>query len=342
MKMLLLTIGTFTAAVGFSASYAPPRTPWGDPDLQGNYTNKYEANTPLERPDEFAGRRVEDVSAAELAVLREKRQKEFIERPAAVGPLQFRDPLDVARGSRAWFLVDPSDGRIPPRTLAAQRGMAGASFEASLEASLDTGLGGVMNSREGAGGSFGAGPFESVEDFTLWDRCITRGLPGAMMPHILGNSYQIIQAPGIVAIRYELVHDTRVIPLDGRPHVGSGIQLEMGDGRGHWDGNTLVIETTRFKDRSTYRNANAATLRLVERFTRTAPDRLEWSVTVNDLATWTRPWTFSMPLTMNDGEAVLEFACHEGNYAVPHILSGARASERDRVRAGAKPPVNSN
>ena len=199
-----------------------------------------------------------------------------------------------------------------------------------------------MNSRDGSIGSFGDGPFDGPEDFTLWDRCVTRGLPGAMMPHILGNSYQIVQAPGVVAIRYELVHDTRVISLDGRPHVGSGIQLEMGDGRGHWEGNTLVIETARFKDRSTYRNASAAGLRLVEHFTRTAADRLEWSVTVDDPTTWTRPWTFSMPLTKNDGEAVLEFACHEGNYAVPHILSGARATEHDDMRGHTKPSVNPN
>jgi len=340
MKLLLITIATFTAAVALAAPYAPPRTPWGDPDLQGNYTNKYEANTPLERPDEFAGRRVEDVSAAELAVIREKRQKQFIERPAAVGPLQFRDPLDVTKGSRAWFLVDPPDGRVPPRTAAAQQRIG--QYDASFEASLDTGLGGIMNSRAGALGSFGNGPFDGPEDFTLWDRCVTRGLPGAMMPHILGNSYQIIQAPGIVAIRYELVHDTRVIPLDGRPHVGRGIGLEMGDARGHWEGSTLVVETTNFKDRSTYRNANAATFRLVERFTRTAPGRLEWAVTVNDSTTWTRPWTFSMPLTMNDEEPVLEFACHEGNFAVPHILSGARAAEHDRVHVEARPAVNPN
>ena len=171
------------------------------------------------------------------------------------------------------------------------------------------------------------GPFEGLEDFTLWDRCITRGLPGAMMPYIHGNSYQIVQAPGVVVIRYEFVHDARIIPLDGRPHPGKGLQLELGDARGHWDGDALVVETTNFKNRSTYRNANAATLRLIERFTRTAPARIEWSVTVDDRTTWTRPWTFSMPLTMNDRERVLEFACHEGNYAIPHILSGGRASE---------------
>jgi hypothetical protein len=148
-----------------------------------------------------------------------------------------------------------------------------------------------------------------------------------MMPHILGNSYEIVQAPGVVAIRYELIHDTRVIPLDGRAHAPRAIELEMGDARGRWDGNALVIETTNFKDRSTYRNARAATLRLIERFTRTSPERIEWSVTVDDASTWTRPWTFSMPLTRTDAEPVLEFACHEGNYALRHILSAARNAD---------------
>jgi len=339
MKAALPTFVVLAAVAAAGAPYAPPKTPWGDPDLQGNYTNKYEANTPLERPDEFKGRRLEDISEAELAALRAKRLKQFLERPAAVGPYQFRDPLEVTRGSRAWFLVDPPDGRIPPRTAAAQRRVD--NYDASFEASLDTTLGGIFNSRQRTGGSFGEGPFDTIEDFGLWDRCITRGIPGSMLPHILGNSYQIVQAPGMVAIRYELVHDTRLIPLDGRPHVPAGIRLEMGDARGHWEHNALVVETTRFKDRSVYRNANAETLRLVERFTRTAADRLEWTVTVDDPATWTKPWTFSMPLTMNDGEAVLEFACHEGNYAVPHILSGARATERAGVDAAAGQGVNS-
>jgi hypothetical protein len=122
--------------------------------------------------------------------------------------------------------------------------------------------------------------------------------------------------------------EVRVIPLDGRSHVGKSIRLDMGDARGHWEGNTLVVETTNFNQRSTYRNANAATLRLVERFTRTAPDRIEWAVTIDDPMTWTKSWTFAMPLTMNEREPVLEFACHEGNYALRHILSAARAAER--------------
>jgi hypothetical protein len=301
--------------------YTAPRTPWGDPDLQGNYTNKYEQSTPLERPDEFVGRRVEDVTGDELARVLAKRQQDVLSRPAGVGPFQFRDTLDVSKGSRAWLIVDPPDGRIPPMTPEALRRLGPA------DPSLDSGINGVFNMRRRTGSTFGGGPFDGPEDITLWERCITRGLPGAMMPHIIGNSYQVLQSPGVVVIRYELIHDARIIPLDGRAHVAKGLALEMGDARGHWDGDSLVVETTNFKDRSTFRNANAASLRLIERFTPKSNDRLEWSVTVQDPATWTRPWTFAMPLTMNDQEPVLEFACHEGNYAVPNVLSAARSSE---------------
>jgi hypothetical protein len=302
-------------------AYVPPRTPWGDPDLQGTLTNKYEQVTPLERPTEFEQRRIEDFTREELTDLFRRRQQQAIERAPGVGPSQFRDNLDVTKGSRPWFVVDPPDGRIPPLTPAAARRIG------PPDPYLDSGIQGIVNARQRTGSSFDNGQFNGPEELSLWDRCITRGLPGAMVPYILGNSYQIVQAPGIVSIRYELVHDARVIPLDGRPHVSPAVRLEMGDARGYWEGNTLVVETTNFKDRSTYRNANAATLRLVERFTRTAPDQIEWAVTVNDSTTWTKPWTFAMPLTMNDGEPVLEYACHEGNYAIRHILSSARAGE---------------
>jgi hypothetical protein len=149
-----------------------------------------------------------------------------------------------------------------------------------------------------------------------------------MLPGGYGNSYQIVQSPGVVAIRYEMVHDTRVIPVAGGPHVGAAIQMDLGDARGRWEGHTLVVETTRFKQRSAYRNANARTLKLVERFSRTAQDRIEWSVTVEDPTTWVRPWTFAMPLTMNDDEAIEQYECHEGNQAIRNILSASRTAER--------------
>jgi hypothetical protein len=133
-----------------------------------------------------------------------------------------------------------------------------------------------------------------------------------------------------VAIRYEMVHETRVIPIDSHPRLGKELRFDMGSARGHWEGDTLVVETTNFKQRSTYRNANADTLRLVERFKRTSADRVEWSVTVEDSSTWTKPWTFSMPLTRNDDEAVELYECHEGNHAIFNILSAARAAERDK------------
>ena len=302
-----------------ASSWTAPKTPWGDPDLQGNYTNKYETSTPFERPKEFEGRRMEDISAKELEAAVARRQEDTLARAKFFGgdpqglignSAEFRDIYEIAKGSRPWFVIDPQDGKIPPVLPEAQKRIANAPRT----------------------GSFGNGPFNSHEDFSLWDRCITRGLPGSMLPGQYGNSYQIVQGPGFVAIRYEMVHDTRVIPIGNAPRVGSSIRSDMGVARGHWEGNTLVVETTNFKARSAYRNANADTLKLVERFTRTAPDKIEWRVTVEDPATWATPWTFAIPLTMNDQEAIFEYACHEGNQAIKNILSAARSAEASGTR----------
>jgi hypothetical protein len=171
--------------------------------------------------------------------------------------------------------------------------------------------------------------YGSWEELSLYDRCITRGYPNSMLPAIYGDSYQVVQGPGFVAIRIEMIHETRMIPLDGRGHVGPSIRLDMGDARGRFEGDTLIVETTNFRARSAYRNANPQALRLVERFTPTSRDSMEWTVTVDDPTTWTRPWTFSIPLTRNDEEPVHEYACHEGNYAMTNILSGSRAAEAE-------------
>ena len=291
--------------------YAVPRTPWGDPDIQGNFTNLFEVGTPFERPEEFAGRRLDDVKGAELATIRRGIQDRTRAEELAgeIGGTRWiwLDSLDHAKGSMAWFVVDPPDGKIPPVTADGQR---------------------RLSARAAARRESGRGPADSYEDRSLYDRCITRGLPGSMMPVVYGNSYQIVQGQGFVAIRYEMIHETRVIPLDGRPHLGKNVRLDMGDARGRWEGDTLVVETTNFRDRSAYRNANAESLRLVERFTRIAPDKVRWAVTVEDPTTWTRPWTFAMPLTRSDNEPLMPYECHEGNYAMPNILSGARAEER--------------
>jgi hypothetical protein len=154
-----------------------------------------------------------------------------------------------------------------------------------------------------------------------------------MMPAIYGNSYEIVQSPGYVAIRYEMIHEARVIPLDRRPPIGQSITQDMGNARGWWDGDTLVVETTGFKQRSIYRNANADTLKLTERFTRTGPDKVRWTVTVDDPMTWTRPWTFSLPLTADD-RPLPSYECHEGNYGLRNILSAARAEEREAAQTG--------
>ena len=147
-----------------------------------------------------------------------------------------------------------------------------------------------------------------------------------MIPVMYSNTYQILQTPDYVAITYEIIHDTRIIPLDGRPHLGESIRQHMGDARGHWEGTTLVVETTNFRSQTAYRGANAATLRVTERFTRVASDLMKWVVTIEDPMTWTRPWSFAMSLTP-DPQGVLAFDCHEHNYGMRNILSAARAED---------------
>ena len=308
--------------------YKTPRTSWGDPDLSGNYTNKYEQGTPFERPKELEGKTLDRIGPDELKAILAARQKNAIERSPFLGgdptgriggPAEFRDNNEITKGSTAWFVVDPPDGHIPPMVPEA----------AARIRALPRG-----------GSSFSNGPFNSINDFSLYDRCITRGFPGSMLPAIYGDSYQIIQGQGWVAIRYEMIHEARVIPVDppgaGRPHVDRNIHLEMGDPRGHWEGDTLVVETTNFKARSAYRNADPDTLKIVERFTKTSPARLDWRVTIEDPHTWTRPWSFAVPLTVNDEEPVYEYACHEGNYAVRNMLSATRAE--DKAAEGAVKP----
>src|SRR5262252_3197345 len=316
MKKISVALVLVVATASLSAqSKKAPRTPWGDPDIQGNYTNLYEDGTPLERPAQFDGRTVDQVKCEELAKLKLEVQQRTInnfEGPIHAPNNWWQDALDLRRGSQAWLIVDPPDGRVPALTPEGQR-----RAESSRRLIYD-------------GGS------ASWEDRTLYDRCITRGLPGSMMPAIYGNSYRIVQGPGFVAIQYEMIHETRVIPLDGRPHVGHGIHMDMGDARGHWDGDTLVVETTNFKARSAYRNSNPETLKLTERFTRIAPDKVRWSVTIDDPTTWTRSFMNEMAPTENNSEALQQYECHEGNYGLRNILSAARAEERQAAEAVTK------
>lgn len=287
-------------------NWTAPRTPWGDPDLQGYYNNTTENGTPLERPEEFAGKRLQDITGEELVKLRQEIQRRTTERNHGPlnGPGWWEDTLNLDRGSQAWLVVDPPDGKIPSQTPEVARRAA---------------------TREQA--RAGRGPADSYEDRSLYDRCISRGLPGSMMPAIYGNSFQIVQSKGYVAILYEMIHEARVIPLDATPHVGKVIRQYMGDARGHWEGDTLVVETVNFRDNIAYRGSDGGSLRIIERFTRITQNKVKWSVTFDDPNTWTRPWTITMPLTADD-QPVPSYECHEGNSAIAHILSGSRADER--------------
>ncbi len=179
----------------------------------------------------------------------------------------------------------------------------------------------------------GRGPADSYEDRSNYDRCITRGLMGSLLPIIYNNGNQILQAPGLVVIRNEMIHETRLVPLDGRPRLGGSIRQFLGDSRGRWEGDTLVVETTNFTDRTAIGvNGNGTphsdALRLTERFTRTAPDTLVYQATIDDPLTWERAWTLQFPWKLEPGYGMYEYACHEGNYALMNILSGARADDR--------------
>jgi hypothetical protein len=298
-------------------AYTPPKTPWGHPDISGIYTNKDETNTPLERPDQFKGRSAEEFSAADLDKLTKERQAIAAKIAGGIGgaetgagPTHWYEHLKGS-SSRAWLIIDPPDGKLPAMTPQAMK------REAAYAA--------LNDARNGEGRA------DSWLDRSLYDRCITRGLPGSMMPAIYGNSYQILQSPDSVAIRYEMIHETRVIPLDNRPHVSQRLREYLGDARAHWDGNTLVVETTNFTNKTHmgYNNRyNSEKYTLTERFMPVAANRLQWQVTIDDPDTWTRPWTFTMPLIRDDSQQVFEYGCHEGNLGLEHILSAARAEER--------------
>jgi hypothetical protein len=284
-----------------------PRTPWGDPDLQGTFTNSNEYATPLERPDRFAGRRIEDITGDEFRQGAQQQMIDALPGGRVRGPDEWwLQNLDLGKRSQPWSIVDPPDGRIPALTPEGQK-----------------------RTRGRVRSSFVGGPFNGPEDLNYLERCISRGVPGSMIPVMYSNNYQILQTPGAVVIIYEIIHDTRIIPLDGRPHVGPAIRQHMGDARGRWEGDTLVVETTNFRPQTAYRRGNADRMRVVERFRRLAPETIAWSATIDDPTTWTKPWTLSMPLTVDD-TSVLPFDCHEHNYGLVNILSAARAEDRAR------------
>jgi hypothetical protein len=309
LAIAITAAGQTPAKTSAAKNWTPPRTPDGKPDLQGVWTNV--TLTPLERPPELKDKAV--FTPAEAA----QYEKDVIQRNNA----DRRDgsaEADVGRAyNNFWYdrgnkvipalrtslIVDPADGRIPPLTPAAQQRAAALTEARRLH------------------------PADGPEDRALTERCIlwpTAGPP--MLPGPYNNNYQIVQAPGYVMIVVEMIHDVRIIPTDGSAHLPSNIRLWMGDSRGHWEGNTLVVDTTNFTGKTNFRGSGE-NLHLVERFTRAGPDMILYEFTVEDPASFTRPWTAQVPMLKMDGPLV-EYACHEGNYAMSGILGGARADEK--------------
>jgi hypothetical protein len=315
-------MGQAARAVEKSAAKAPPgktwtspRTAWGDPDLQGIWD--FRTLTPLERPREFAGKEfLTEEEAAELERQAAQRPDgrppgDPREAPSVHPPFWLDYGKNVIGTRRTSLLVDPPDGRVPALTPEAQK-RAAARAEARR----------------------GRGPADSWEDRSLFERCITRGLPAGMLPAGYNNNVQIFQSPGYAVILLEMIHDARIVPLDGRPHLQQNIRQWLGDSRGRWEGDTLVVETTNFSDKTNFRGSGA-NLHLVERFTRVDGGTIDYQFTASDPTTWARPWTVAFPLTKSDGP-IYEYACHEGNYGLAGILRGARSEERAAEEAAGK------
>ena len=291
-----------------SKPWAVPRTPDVQPDLQGVWTNA--TITPLERPAELAGKEflteaeARDFEKSAFAQINSERRDGGPEVDVGRSYNEFwRDRgTKVVANRRTSLITDPPDGKIPPLTPAAQKIQADARAYQRLH------------------------PADGPEDRNLWERCLTRGVP--MIPGPYNNDFQIIQAPGYVVIFHEMIHEARIVPLDGRPHVEKEIREWTGDPRGHWEGDTLVVESTNFSEKSNFRGSSAG-LNLVERFTRTGPDTILYQFRVDDPSTFTKPWSAEMPMTTLDSP-IYEYACNEGNYAMLGLLGGARADEKKK------------
>ncbi len=303
-----------TKAPTAGKNWTPPKTSWGDPDLQGQWPAA--VNIPMQRPANLGERATltdEELAQREKAAQRqaEDDSQEFVGETASVSinpPSYWQERGTPNR--QASLIVDPPNGRVPPLTPAGQ----------DMVKSLRGG--------RGAGQHF-PNVVDSWEDFDIYSRCITRGLISSMLPTLYNFGNQIVQAPGYVVIRNEMIHETRVIPLDGRPHVGPNIRSYMGDSRGHWQGNTLVVETTNLNPQpGTQGGLFSDAAKVIERFTRTSPSDLSYDVTIDDPKTWTKPWTYHMPYKLDAKYTIYEYACHEGNYMMLDALTGARDLEK--------------
>ena len=289
---------------GPAPAYTTSRTPWGEPDLQGTWSSD-DATFGVQRAANQTGLYLSDEQWA-------ARQKQITQGVTngenAVG--SFRGDFARRAFRQTSYIVDPQDGRMPAVKPEAQRRRAPRDQ-----------------------GTFGDGPFDWTTDLTLYDRCITRGIYGSVTRVIYGNGNRIVQAPGMVVLSYEMIHDSRVIYTDGRPHLNDGIRQYLGSSRGRWEGDELVIETTNLTDRTSI-GANGNGLRhsdrmkMTERLKRVADDVLQYQLTVDDPVTYEQPFTISIPLTPLDGGVLLPYECHEGNHAMENSLGAERAEDR--------------
>src|SRR5262245_50384747 len=308
---LLLFTQVVPAGQSSKKTWPPPRTPYGQPDLQGIWD--YRSATPLQRPQQFAGK--EFMTEAEAAEYERRAAEREDGRPPddprteqSVHPAWWLDyGKTVVKTRRTSLIVDPPDGRIPPLTPEAQQRAASRRAEAATH-----------------------GPADSYENRSLFERCISRGAPEGLLPGPYNSNLQVLQAPGYVVLLTEMIHDARVVPMDGRPHNPAAMRGWMGDSRGRWDGDTLVVDTVNFSEKISFRGATEK-MHLVERFTRLDADTLEYRFTVDDPSTWTKPWTVAYPM-VRTREMIYEYACHEGNYGLRNILSYARAVEADEKK----------
>ena len=328
MKTLIFASALALAAVNAAAqapaakppqkTFVPPKTPWGDPDLQGLYTNK--TITPLERPAQFANET--ELTDEQIADLESRAATRSVDNGRNKGTENdvssaynefWWDRGKKVTTKRSSLVIDPPDGRVPALTADAQRRAADEYKQPIYR----------------GGGANGRGA-DWTTDRSLFERCITRGLPGAMSPSAYNNTYRIVQSPGYVAIQIEMLGGTRIIPTNGGAHVGPSLREYMGDSRGHWEGNTLVVETTNFSNRTLYRGSSE-NMKLIEHFTVVEPNVLDYEFTIVDPTTFVRQWTASIPYVRTTDQ-LFEYACHEGNYGMEGILQGARAEEAKAAR----------
>jgi hypothetical protein len=293
------------------------RTPDGQPDLQGYWTNS--TYTPLERPKDVTKEFYTRQEAAELAKRAAAEESEQTD-PGTIADVHYdftqfgldRNQNAMATNLRTSLIIDPPDGKLPALTAEGKKRAADRAEEAKR-----------------------VGRWDSAESNQLDDRCmIFAGMGPPMMPQSYNSNYQIVQAPGYVMILFELAHDVRIIPLDGRPHLASNVRQWIGDSRGRWEGDTLVVETTNFNGKNPLRDSSE-NMRVVERFTRLDADTIRYQFTIDDKATWTKPWTAELAIQKTIGP-IFEHACHEGNYGLYNTLAGARLEEKKAAEEAAK------